>query len=156
MPMPEAYRSPVDILLAEDTAAEAEMTLLALSRAGIGRSILWVKDGKEAIDFIFCQGAYADRIPCVPPKLLLLDLNMPRLSGVDVLRIVKADPRTRSIPAVIMTSSSAESDMTSCYEVGANSYLVKPVGFSEYSEQVSTLGLYWLGVNAVPAARERL
>lgn len=141
---------PVDILLVEDSEADAELTLRALRKAGLADRIVWVKDGQEALDFLYCEGAYEGRSPR-GPRLVLLDLKLPRLNGIDVLRRIKEDARRKSIPVVMLTSSSEERDIVQSYSFGVNSYLVKPVDFKALGEQVVHAGQYWLLANRLPA-----
>lgn len=140
---------PIEVLLAEDTATDAEMTLRALKKVGVINRITWVKDGEEALDYVFRNGAYAER-PAVEPKLILLDLKMPKVDGIEVLRRLKQTERTRSIPVVMLTSSAEERDMIQSYQFGANSYIVKPVEFDKFVEEVSKVGFYWAIVNRLP------
>jgi CheY-like chemotaxis protein len=139
----------VEILLVEDSKTDAEMTLRALKKKGLANHLTWVRDGAEALDFIFRTGAYVDR-PNGHPKLVLLDLKMPKVDGIQVLRRIKADEHTRSIPVVMLTSSSEENDVVRSYEFGVNSYLVKPVEFDRFVEEISKAGLYWVVMNRVP------
>lgn len=139
----------VDILLAEDSNADAEMTLRTLKRRGIANNIEWVRDGVEALDYLHCEGRYADR-PNGYPKLVLLDLKMPKMDGLQVLKHMKSDPRTRSIPVVMMTSSREEGDLVTSYQLGVNSYVVKPVDFTEFAETVAQVGMYWMIANEAP------
>ena len=139
-----------EILLAEDSAKDAEMTLRALRKHNLGNKLHWVKDGAEALDFLFCRGVYADRDLARPPKLVLLDIKMPRVDGIEVLRQIKADERTRVIPVVVMTSSNEERDVMESYRLGVNSYIVKPVEFGSFIEVVAKIGLYWVLTNRVP------
>jgi len=139
----------VEILLVEDSSADAEMTLRTLKRRGIANNVEWVKDGVEAIDYLFCQGTYAGRANGVP-KLVLLDLKMPRMDGLQVLQKMKADALTRTIPVVMMTSSREEGDLIASYELGVNSYVVKPVDFDKFAETVAQVGMYWLIANEAP------
>ena len=139
----------VEILLVEDSDADAEMTRRTLKRRGIVNDVAWVKDGVEALEFLHCQGQYADR-PQGNPKLVLLDLKMPRMDGLQVLEKMKQDPATRAIPVVMMTSSREEGDMLSSYHLGVNSYVVKPVNFDEFAEMVAQVGMYWLIANQAP------
>jgi CheY-like chemotaxis protein len=134
------------VLLADDNATDAELTTRALNLGGVSRNIVWVQDGEAALDYLMRKGQYADRPPG-NPRLMLLDLHMPKIDGLDVLARIKADPQLRSIPIVIMSSSDQESDMIRSYEKHANSYIVKPVDFKQFTEQVSTLGQYWMKVN---------
>lgn len=140
----------IEILLAEDSPKDAEMTQRALRKHNLGNRLYWVRDGAEALDFLYCRGAYADRDLARPPKLVLLDLKMPRVDGIEVLRHVKADERTRVIPVVVMTSSNEERDVTESYRLGANSYIVKPIEFGSFLEVVAKIGLYWVLTNRVP------
>lgn len=140
----------IEILLAEDSPKDAEMTQRALRKHNLGNRLVWVRDGAEALDFLYCRGAYADRDLARPPKLVLLDLKMPRVDGIEVLRHIKADERTRVIPVVVMTSSNEERDVTESYRLGANSYIVKPIEFGSFLEVVAKIGLYWVLTNRVP------
>ena len=140
----------VEILLAEDNAKDAEMTQRALRKYNLGNRLYWVKDGAEALDFLFCRGAYAGRDLARAPKLVLLDIKMPKVDGIEVLRQVKADERTRVIPVVVMTSSNEERDVMESYRLGVNSYIVKPVEFTSFLEVVAKIGLYWVLTNRVP------
>jgi two-component system response regulator len=140
----------VEILLVEDSATDAEMTLRALRRNNLANRVHWVKDGAEALDFLFRTGAYAARDPAATPKLVMLDIKMPKVDGIEVLRRLKADEATRAIPVVMMTSSSEERDVMTSYELGVNSYIVKPVEFDAFLETVAKIGLYWVITNRVP------
>ena len=140
----------IDILLAEDSPNDAEMTQRALRRHNIGNRVFWVKDGEEALDFLFCRGAYKEREIARPPKLVLLDLKMPKIDGIEVLRQIKADANMRTIPVVVMTSSNEERDVVESYRLGVNSYIVKPVDFAAFLEVVAKIGLYWVLTNLVP------
>ena len=139
----------VEILLAEDNDTDAEMTVRALKKKALGNSITWVKDGAEALEYLFCRGRYADR-RCTVPKLVLLDIKMPKVDGVEVLRAIRADERLATTPVVMLTSSAEESDMVSSYKRGVNSYIVKPVDFDAFVEQVAKLGFYWVVMNRTP------
>ncbi len=139
----------VDILLVEDSPADAELALRALRRGKLANHISWIKNGAEALEFIFRTGAYAGR-PDHNPKLILLDLKLPKVDGIEVLRRVKADERTRLIPVVMVTSSAEGRDVVESYKLGVNSYLVKPVGFEQFSETVAKAGLYWMLMNRTP------
>jgi CheY-like chemotaxis protein len=134
------------VLLADDNATDAELTTRALAIGGVSRNIVWVQDGEAALDYLLRKGQYAQRQPG-NPRLMLLDLHMPKIDGLDVLARIKADPQLRSIPIVVMSSSDQESDMVRSYEKHANSYIVKPVDFEQFTDQVSTLGQYWMKVN---------
>ena len=140
----------VEILLAEDNSEDAEMTMRALRRHNLANQVRWVKDGAEALDYLFCRGQYVGRDPSRPPKLVLLDIKMPKIDGIEVLRQLKADPTTRSIPVVVMTSSNEERDVLESYRLGVNSYIVKPVRFDAFMETVANIGLYWVLTNRVP------
>ena len=140
----------VEILLAEDNSEDAEMTMRALRRHNLANQVRWVKDGAEALDYLFCRDQYVGRDPSRPPKLVLLDIKMPKIDGIEVLRQLKADPTTRSIPVVVMTSSNEERDVLESYRLGVNSYIVKPVQFNQFIETVAKIGLYWLLTNRVP------
>jgi len=143
-------RQPVEILLAEDNAEDAEMTMRALRRNHLANQLHWVKDGAEALDYLFCRGQYADRDAARPPKLVLLDIKMPKVDGIEVLRRLKQHQSTRAIPVVVMTSSNEERDVIESYRLGVNSYIVKPVQFDQFIETVAKIGLYWLLTNRVP------
>jgi CheY-like chemotaxis protein len=140
----------VEILLVEDNPADAEMTLRALRRNNLANNVRWVKDGEEALDFVFGAGAFAARDGAAPPKLILLDIKMPKIDGIEVLRRLKQDAATRAIPVVVMTSSNEERDVIESYRLGVNSYIVKPVGFEAFLETVAKIGLYWVLTNRVP------
>jgi len=137
----------VDILLVEDNPRDAELTLRALRRRNLADRLLVVEDGAEALDFIFCRGRYTERQMTSPPKVVLLDMRLPKLNGLEVLREIKADKRTHSIPVVMITSSREDPDIQTAYELGANSYVVKPVEFDAFIDAMSRLGFYWLLVN---------
>jgi len=139
------------ILLVEDSADDEELTTRALRKANIVNEIVVARDGKEAIDYLFGQGAYQGRDLSAMPAVILLDLKLPKLSGLDVLQRVRADARTKLIPTVVLTSSSEDEDMLKSYQSGANSYVRKPVDFGAFANAVSQLGVYWLLLNqAVP------
>jgi two-component system response regulator len=137
----------VEVLLVEDNASDAELTLRALKKKNLANKLIHVKDGAEAIDFVFAQGAYTDRKVENGPKVVLLDLKLPKVSGIEVLRRIKSDVRTEVIPVVVMTSSREERDLVECYQLGVNSYVVKPVEFEDFARAVSELGCYWLLLN---------
>jgi len=140
----------VEILLVEDTPADAELTIRALEQHKLGNNVVWLKDGAEALDFLFATGTYAGRDVAHPPKVVLLDLRLPRVSGIEVLRRIKGDERTRMIPVVALTSSKEDVDVEECYRLGVNSYVTKPVSFDEFVKVVGELGLYWLLLNKGP------
>jgi two-component system, response regulator len=137
----------VEILLVEDNSSDAEMTIRALKRNNLANRLLHLKDGAEALDFIFAQGIYSVRNMQNVPKVILLDLKMPKVNGIEVLRKLKSLEHTRKIPVVILTSSKEDPDIQVCYSLGANSYVVKPVEFDAFMQAVSSLGLYWMIVN---------
>jgi two-component system response regulator len=139
----------VEVLLVEDSSADAEMTLRTLKKRGIANSVEWVRDGVEALEYLFREGRYANRSNG-HPKLVLLDLKMPLMDGLQVLERMKADARTRTIPVVMMTSSREEGDLLASYRLGVNSYVVKPVDFGEFAEMVSKVGMYWMIANQAP------
>ena len=139
----------VEILLVEDSSADAEMTLRTLKKRGIANSVEWVRDGVEALDWIHCRNGY-DQRPSGHPKLILLDLKMPRMDGLQLLEAMKSDPFTRSIPVVMMTSSREEGDLLASYGLGVNSYVVKPVDFDEFAERIAQIGMYWMIANQTP------
>jgi len=139
--------SDVDILLVDDSQDDVDLTLHALRSENLANHIFVARDGEEALDFLFCSGPHAERSFDHPPKLVLLDLKMPKVDGMQVLKRVKGDPRTRAIPVVLMTSSREERDLVSGYNMGVNSYIQKPVDFEEFRKMVKLLGLYWLLVN---------
>jgi two-component system response regulator len=139
----------VEILLVEDSARDAELTMRALKKGGLANKLLWVKDGQEALDFLFRHGEYAQRDEGIP-RLVLLDLKMPRVDGIEVLAAIRADQGTRRIPVVIMTSSQEESDVARSYDLGVNSYVVKPVDFNAMTELARQAGYYWLAINRTP------
>ena len=143
----------VEILLAEDNPRDAEMTIRALRKVNFANKLHWVKDGEEALDFLFSTGPYASREAGHAPRLILLDIKMPKIDGIEVLRRVKGDERTRTIPVVVMTSSNEERDLLESYRLGVNSYIVKPVNFPAFVETVASIGLYWMLTNRVPTER---
>lgn len=134
----------VEILFAEDSPDDAILTIRALTKSGFTNKLLHVKDGAEALDFMYCRGIYSERNPKSHPKLLLLDLKMPKVSGMQVLEKVKSDPDFKSIPAVILTSSQEDPDIAKCYELGANSYIVKPVDSNKFFDAIKEMGMYWM------------
>ena len=142
--------APVEILLVEDNPADEELTIHTLRANHLANNIQIVRDGAEALDFIFRTGAFADRATDAGPKVILLDLKLPKVDGLEVLRRVRDDPSTRSIPVVVLTSSREESDIVESYRLGVNSYIVKPVDFEQFVEAVRQLGLYWVLLNQAP------
>jgi two-component system response regulator len=140
----------IEILLVEDNPADVELALHALKKNNLANRIQVVRDGAEALDYIFATGVYAGRDINHSPKVILLDLKLPKVSGLDVLRRIKSDERTRSIPVVVLTSSREERDVVESYKLGVNSYIAKPVDFDQFTEAVRQLGLYWLLLNQPP------
>jgi two-component system response regulator len=139
----------VEILLAEDSATDAEVTQRALKKANIANPLLWVKDGAEALDFLHSRGRFAGRA-CARPRLVLLDLKMPKVDGIEVLREIRTTPALKTLPVVILTSSSEESDVVRSYALGVNSYIVKPVESQRIFDEIACLGYYWLIMNRPP------
>ncbi len=140
----------VEILLVEDNPNDMELALHALQRNHLANRIQVVRDGAEALEFLFCTGAFAHRRIENSPKVVLLDLKMPKVDGVEVLRQIKANPKTRAIPVVVLTSSREDPDIATCYQLGANSYIVKPVDFDQFTNSVRQIGFYWLLLNQPP------
>jgi two-component system, response regulator len=137
----------VEILMVEDNMDDAELTMRALKKHHLANRLTHLTDGAQALDFIFGTGAYEGRDVNNLPKVIFLDLKMPKVNGMEVLERVKADPRTKSIPVVILTSSAEDPDIKKCYLLGANSYIVKPVDFNNFSKKIAELGMYWMVVN---------
>ena len=140
----------IDILLVEDNPNDAELTVRALKKHHLANRIYVAEDGAQALDILFARGKYAQRENSVPPKIVLLDLKLPRVSGLEVLKEIKSDVRTKNIPVVVVTSSGEDPDIKQAYDLGANSYVVKPVDFEQFFEAMGNLGLYWLLVNQPP------
>jgi CheY-like chemotaxis protein len=140
----------IDLLLIEDQPSDADLALRALDELGVGRRVHLVEDGAEALDFVFGRDAYAERSPADAPALILLDLKLPKVSGHEVLRRLKSDERTQDIPVIVLSSSKEDRDVDQCYEMGANSYVVKPVDFAQFTETVQCIGTYWLQTNEGP------
>jgi two-component system response regulator len=140
----------VEILLVEDNPQDLELTKRALRKANLTNKIHIARDGVEAIEFLFCEGAHAARKTEDHPKVILLDLKLPKMDGLEVLKRIKADPRTRAIPVVVLTSSKEQNDIVESYHLGVNSYIVKPVNFERFAEAVQNLGMYWLLLNQPP------
>jgi two-component system, response regulator len=141
----------MDILLIEDNAQDIEITLRAFQKHHITGKIHVVRDGEEALECLFSTGRYTDRSPCQNTRLILLDLKLPKVDGLEILQKIKADPRTKHIPVVVLTSSREEADLEKSYGYGVNSYVVKPVDFPQFSDAVRQVGLYWLMLNQAPA-----
>jgi CheY-like chemotaxis protein len=142
--------TPVEILIVEDNPHDLEMTMRGLHKARLVNHIHVARDGEEALDFVFCEGAHAGRTMNEQPKVILLDLKLPKVDGLEVLARLKADPRTRSIPVVMLTSSQEQSDLLESYQNGVNSYIVKPVNFEAFVQAVAELGMYWMMLNEPP------
>lgn len=140
----------VEILLVEDNPSDAELTLHALKKSKLANNIQHVSDGEEALDFIFCRNAFSSRRIDNGPRLILLDLKLPKVDGLQVLQAVKSDVRTKAIPIIVLTSSKEEQDLVRSYRLGVNSYIQKPVNFGEFQEVVRQLGMYWLLINTKP------
>jgi len=140
----------VQILLVEDSASDAEMTCAALKKNNLANKLLHVKDGAAALDYIFAEGNYKNRNMEDRPKLILLDLKLPKVNGIEVLERIRSDERTKTIPVVMLTSSKEDPDIKKCYELGVNSYVIKPVEFDEFQKAISSLGLFWMIVNQPP------
>lgn len=138
------------VLLVEDNKSDAMLTIRALKKNYLDHNLIHVKNGSEALDFLFATGAYSDRDVRQKPQVIFLDIKMPKISGLEVLRIIKSDERTRLIPVVMMTSSREGKDIEESHRLGANSYVVKPVGFENFSKTINDLGFYWLLVNNPP------
>ena len=141
----------MEILLVEDSPEDVEITLRAFQKYNLSNKIHVVRDGEEALECIFCTGRYADRSVGSDPRLILLDLKLPKVDGIEILQRCKSDPRTKSIPVVVLTSSREERDLVNSYNLGVNSYVVKPVDFSQFTEAVRQLGLYWMVLNQLPS-----
>lgn len=141
----------IEVLLVEDNPNDVRLALHAFKESNLANAIHVVRDGAEALEFIFCTGPYADRSMQHPPKVILLDLKLPKVDGIEVLRRLRADPRTEMIPVVVLTSSREESDLLETYKLRVNSYIVKPVDFEQFSEVARQLGCYWVLLNQRPA-----
>lgn len=143
----------VEILLVEDSPEDAELTIRALRHSKLANNIQVAEDGAEALDFLFSRGHHKDRALPHPPKLVLLDLKLPKVGGLEVLQAIRADERTRAIPVVILTSSKEEGDLISSYNLGVNAYVQKPVDFEQFSEAIRQIGMFWMLVNQAPPQR---
>ncbi len=142
--------SEIEILLVEDNPGDLELTLHALRHNNLANKIQVARDGEEALDFLFCRGAHSGRNPNHTPKLILLDLKLPKVDGIEVLRQIKSDPSTKTIPVTVLTTSREQKDLKSCYELGVNSYIQKPVDFDQFRETVRQFSMYWLLINTPP------
>lgn len=140
----------IEILFAEDTMEDAILTIRALTKSGLTNKLHHVKDGAEALDFVYCRGDFESRNRSQHPKMILLDLKMPKVSGMEVLEKIKSDPEMKSIPIVILTSSKEDPDIKKCYDLGANGYIVKPVDSDNFFQAMKELGLYWMVLNQPP------
>ncbi len=140
----------LEILLVEDNPADAELTIRALKKSRLANHLVHVADGQQALDFLFGEGSYAGRDVMQQPKVVLLDLKLPKVGGIEVLRKLRADERTKLVPIVVLTSSHEDQDVIETYKLGANSYIVKPVEFENFSQAVSNMGMYWLLLNEPP------
>ncbi|MFA3781778.1 response regulator [Melioribacteraceae bacterium 4301-Me] len=141
----------VEILLIEDNPTDAELTIRALKKFNLANNILVIDDGEKALEYIFAEGSYSGRNINKSPKVILLDLKLPKVSGLEILKKVKSDERTKIIPVVVLTSSREESDLIASYKLGVNSFIVKPVDFTSFVSEISKLGYYWLILNKKPS-----
>lgn len=141
------HNTEVEILLVEDSDLDAEITIRALRKNKISNHIVHLSDGVKALDFLFCNGEYSNRDITQKPRLILLDLKMPKIDGTEVLAVLKSHVETQSIPVVVLTSSKEHPDVNKCYNLGVNSYIVKPVGFQNFMEAIATSGIYWMLIN---------
>lgn len=140
----------VEVLLLEDNKSDAELAILALEEFNLANQMVWLKDGKQGLDFLFGRGEYEGRDTNSQPKIILLDLKMPKLDGIEVLRALRKDDRTKHIPVTVLTSSKEEEDIIETYKLGVNSYIVKPVDFDQFSKSVRDIGYYWIILNQNP------
>jgi two-component system, response regulator len=136
-----------EILFVEDNPDDIRLTLRALKKRNLSNKILTITDGEEALEYIFCKGRYVERHKSQKPKVIVLDLKLPKVGGIEILKMIKSDEHTKNIPVIILTSSREESDMIKSYSYGVNSYVVKPINFDSFTEAISSLGIYWLLVN---------
>jgi CheY-like chemotaxis protein len=143
------------MLLAEDNASDADLILASLAKVGLTEAIHIVHDGVETLDFVFCRGEHAERVEAIPLRVIVLDVKLPKIDGFEVLRELKSDSRTSGIPVVMLTSSNIDRDVSRAYQLGANSYLQKPVDFEQFRETIRQLGLYWLTMNEPPPVPSR-
>lgn len=140
----------VQILLVEDSADDAELAMRSIKGANLVNEIIWLKDGEEVIAYLRGEGAHVERDTSIKPKLILLDLKLPKVSGIEVLEIIKNENELKNIPVVVMTSSKQSKDLKRCYELGVNSYVVKPISFSQFTEVIKEVSLYWVLINQIP------
>ncbi len=137
----------IEILLVEDSPYDAEMTVDALKLKGLAKKVMIVEDGAKALDYLFSRGAYKDKINRPKPKLILLDIKLPKVGGIEALKQLKSNPETKHIPVVVLTSSKEENDIARAYELGANSFIVKPVDYNDFVETIGEVGMYWILFN---------
>jgi two-component system response regulator len=154
--MPTENHYYLDILIVEDNPNDAELAILALKGENLANNLIWLKDGVQALNFIFAEGEYTGRDIEKRPKLILLDLKMPKIGGIEVLKRIRGDERTKNIPVVVMTSSKEEKDIIATYDLGVNSYIVKPVDFEQFNRSIRDIGFYWLVVNQPPVIKSEL
>lgn len=140
----------VEILLIEDNPHDAELAMRALKKQNLSNNVVWLKDGQEALDFLFRKGTYSEPRVFEPPKVIFLDLKLPKIDGLEVLRTIRSDKRTKTLPVVMLTSSNQESDIIKSYDLGVNSYIVKPVNFNNFSDSIFDVGYYWMVINQPP------
>lgn len=140
----------IEIVLVEDNPDDASLTIRALKKQNLANNLVHLKDGEDALNFLFSKGIYKDKTLSKAPKVILLDLKMPKINGLEVLQQIRADERTKTIPVVVLTSSNEDPDIKECYKLGVNSYIVKPVGFDDFTKVVAELGLYWMVLNRPP------
>jgi two-component system, response regulator len=147
--VPVLEMNTVEIILVEDTLSDAELTIRALKKQNLADKLVHLKDGEKALEFLFGEGEFKERALSDLPKLVLLDLKMPKVNGLEVLARLKAENRTKKVPVIVLTSSKEDTDVEACYRLGANSYIVKPVNFDDFSKVVSDIGLYWIQLNHI-------
>ena len=140
----------IEILIADDSESDVELTVLALRKAKLANAIHVVEDGEQALDYLFCRGRYCDRSFTCPPRVVLLDLKMPKVDGIEVLRAIRKEARTKAIPVVVLTSSKEQRDLIESYNLGVNAYIQKPVEFDRFREVIEHIGMFWLVVNEPP------
>jgi CheY-like chemotaxis protein len=148
--MPQAAAQEIEILLVDDNASDVELTVRALRRHNLANRMHVAEDGQQALDFLFCREAYSGRSFASPPKVIFLDLKMPKVDGIEVLRAIRGDARTRAIPVVILTSSKEQRDVVESYKLGVNAYIQKPVDFERFRDVIEQMGMFWLMVNQPP------